>query len=220
MTRFGRGVRAPTIHKIGRAGPASPGGGCLTSPAWRRTLRAARRPRCGFSLVELLVVIMIIGMIASMAIPRISRGADGAEAVALEGDLALVRRALALYAAEHMNKFPGPTANDFRDQLTLYSDTAGKTSTARGGGKIYGPYLLRIPPCPAGPNAGADSVLIDAVNSPPQPNSASGEGWLYNPNTGEFYPNIEGMALPPVVETPESGGQVKVLGGGAAMQSQ
>jgi prepilin-type N-terminal cleavage/methylation domain-containing protein len=181
--------------------------------------RLAAGRRRGFSLVELIVVIMIIGMLASMAIPRISRGAEGAEAAALEGDLALIRNALALYAAEHLNQFPGPTADDFRDQLTLFSDAAGNTATARGGGKIYGPYLLRIPPCPTGPNAGADTVLIDATNSPPQANSASGEGWLYNPNTGEFYPNIEGTALPPVAETPEEGAPVKGLGGGALMQS-
>nr|HPM24715.1 hypothetical protein [Phycisphaerae bacterium] len=53
-------------------------------------------------------------------------------------------------------------------------------------------YLLTVPPCPVGENAGkttAANVLIDSTNSPPVPVTTGGEGWVYNPNTGEFLPN-------------------------------
>jgi hypothetical protein len=33
-------------------------------------------------------------------------------------------------------------------------------------------------------------VVIDSVNSPPTYKSGSSAGWLYNPVTGEFYPNV------------------------------
>ena len=68
------------------------------------------RRRHAFSLVEMVMVIAIIGMISSMAIPRISQGATGATDAALAGDLAIIRRAINFYAAEHNGNFPGPSA--------------------------------------------------------------------------------------------------------------
>jgi len=37
-------------------------------------------------------------------------------------------------------------------------------------------------------------VLIDSVNSPPEADTGTGDGWVYNPNTGEFYANLAGIA--------------------------
>jgi hypothetical protein len=56
---------------------------------------------------------------------------------------------------------------------------------------IYGPYLLAVPPCPVGENAGkttANKILVVA-SSPPVPAPATGEGWVYNATTGEILPN-------------------------------
>ncbi len=143
-----------------------------------------------FSLVELVVVLVIIGMVASMAIPRVSRAASGAADAALAADLAIVRRALVHYAIEHRGNFPGPSAARFVEQLTQFSDAGGATSPTRVDGKPYGPYLLRVPPIPTGPNQGSATVRIDSSHSPPKASQSSGDGWVYNPNTGEFYPNI------------------------------
>jgi len=152
----------------------------------RRFLRKAR----GFSLVELVVVIVIIGIIAAMAIPRLSRGAAGATEAALRGNLALLRSAINLYAAEHNNNFPGPDAASVVAQLTQYSAADGTTSATRDPANFpFGPYLVSIPPCPVVSGANADQILIDNVNSPPAVNTTNGEGWVYNPNTGEIIAN-------------------------------
>jgi len=154
------------------------------------TPRKARNP--GFSLVELVVVIVIIGILAAIAIPRLSRGATGASQSAVAANLATVRGALTIYAAEHKNKYPGPTAENFVNQLTKYTDIDGNVNNTKTAVFKYGPYLLSIPPCPVGENAGkatAANVLIDAGNSPPVPDPSGGQGWVYNPNTGEFLPN-------------------------------
>ena len=135
---------------------------------------------------------MIIGMLASMAIPRLSRGTEGSAAMALAADLKIVRHALITYAAEHNNAFPGATADRVVAQLTQYSNRTGGTSASKGGAYLFGPYLLRIPPCPVGPNSGSSDILIDAANSPPQVKTSGGEGWVYNPNTGEFIANADG----------------------------
>jgi len=142
-----------------------------------------------FTLVELVMVVMIIGMISSMAIPRFSRASGAAPGAALGGTLNVVRTAILMYAAEHGNTFPGPTAPEFVAQLTQYSDAAGNTSPTRSTTFGYGPYLASMPIAPVGRNVGSSAVLIDATHSPPHANTSGGQGWVYNPNTGEFYAN-------------------------------
>lgn len=145
----------------------------------------------GFSLLELVVVIVIIGILAAIAVPRLSRGSSGASQSALSANLATVRQAIQLYSLEHKGAFPGPNAAGFVDKLTKYTDIDGGTSVSRDATHIYGPYLQAIPPCPVGENAGkttASAVLVVAT-SPPTPNPAGGEGWVYNATTGEFHAN-------------------------------
>jgi len=146
------------------------------------------RPKA-FSLVELVVVIVIIGIIAAMAIPRLSRGAAGASDAALAGNLAMIRNALNLYAAEHNNVYPDTDEATVILQFTTYSSGAGATNAAKSSTYKFGPYLLAIPPCPVGAPTDATGILIDTTNSPPTVVTTNGEGWVYNPNTGEFLAN-------------------------------
>jgi prepilin-type N-terminal cleavage/methylation domain-containing protein len=146
------------------------------------------RPKA-FSLVELVVVIVIIGIIAAMAIPRLSRGAAGAGDAALAGNLAMIRNALNLYAAEHNNVFPNTDEATIILQLTTYSSGAGATNATKTSTYKYGPYLVAIPPCPVGNPTDATGILYDATNSPPTVDGTNGEGWVYNPDTGEFLAN-------------------------------
>ena len=55
----------------------------------------------GFSLIELVIVVVIIAIIGAIAIPKMSRGAAGANDAALSQDLAVLRSALDLYATEN-----------------------------------------------------------------------------------------------------------------------
>lgn len=145
-----------------------------------------RARRKGFSLVELVVVIVIIGIIAAMAIPRLSRGTAGASDSTLAGNLAIIRNAIHLYAAEHGQNFP--TQAKFVEQLTMYTSYAGAESATRDATHPFGPYLMAIPPCPVGDQTTPTAVAFDAVNSPPTVAADTG-GWIYNPNTGEFLAN-------------------------------
>ena len=61
-------------------------------PTWASCLRADRgRPQSGFSLLELLVVLFLIGVLAAMVAPRLQRTY---EAIASSGDRAEVLRSI------------------------------------------------------------------------------------------------------------------------------
>ena len=137
----------------------------------------------GFSLLELVIVVVIIGIIAAVAIPRMSRGSAGAADAALSGNLAVLRNAIDLYAAEHSGAFPtvllAPTA------LTQYTDSAGVVSATRTTTCIYGPYLRKVPPLPVGAAKGNTGIAAAT--------GGVGVGWIYNATTGDITSNTTAL---------------------------
>lgn len=140
--------------------------------------------RGGFSLIELVIVVVVIGIIAAIAIPRLSRATAGAADSALAGDLAVLRNAIDLYAAEHGGAFPAVAT--FEAQMTTYTDASGATSSTKTSTHIYGPYLRKLPPLKVGTNKGKSNVVDGSVGMP----GATSGGWFYNPYTGEIKTNL------------------------------
>ena len=133
-----------------------------------------------FSLVELVIVVVIIGVIASIAVPRMSSAAANAEANALEATLAGVRKAIDLYYAEH-GKYPGyaPATglrNDenFVKQLLMYTDESGNMNAAPSTTFRFGPYLRK--PFPKNPTNGLSTVFVKAAPGEATP-AADTCGW-------------------------------------------
>lgn len=154
----------------------------------------------GFSLVELVIVIVILAVISAIALPRISRGAKGADESALGQNLAILRSAIEMYAAEHGGSFPGGTSDGtnaagtedaFISQLTKYSDKNGTVADAKDAatGIIYGPYLLKVPPVTVGTNAGKNTVNV--VTGATAPSVSGTTGWCYNSDTGKIIANSD-----------------------------
>jgi general secretion pathway protein G len=74
----------------------------MTSPDGLRlsSLPASRRAG-GFTLIELMVVIMILGVLAALVVPRVMSRPDEARAIAARQDIAQVMQALKLYRLDN-----------------------------------------------------------------------------------------------------------------------
>lgn len=64
------------------------------------------RGRKGFTLVELLVVVLILGALAAIAIPRISQSADQAKKNACRTNINLINSQIELYYANNDGQWP------------------------------------------------------------------------------------------------------------------
>ncbi len=151
------------------------------------------RPRStsGFSLVELVIVIVIIGVLAAIAIPRFSRASEGASLSAVKGDLAVLRNSLEMYSAEHANNYPEFAT--FTAQMTTYSNAAGTTAAAYNATTApYGPYLRSVPVMKYG---GANSAVLQEQTGVPSAEADATGGWLYDDTTGSIWANDDDVIL-------------------------
>ena len=86
--------------------------------------------RKGFTLVEILIVVVILGILAAIVIPQFSSASQAAQASSLVTQLQSVRSQLELYQLQHNGTYPsnagdGTAAGEFWDQLTNYTDIDG-----------------------------------------------------------------------------------------------
>lgn len=64
-------------------------------------LPTARRPHLGFTLIEVMVVIVILGVLAALVVPRVMNRPDEARVVAAKQDIAALMQALKLYRLDN-----------------------------------------------------------------------------------------------------------------------
>ena len=133
--------------------------------------------RRGFSLIELVIVVVIIAIIAAIAIPKMSRGAAGANDSATMLDLSQMRSACDLFTTEHGGTAPSTTPATFISQMTTYTDITGAASATKDATHIYGPYLKSIPALPVGTNKGLATVTATG------PAGTGAFGWYFDGQT-------------------------------------
>ncbi|MFN5512582.1 MAG: type II secretion system major pseudopilin GspG [Burkholderiales bacterium] len=72
-----------------------------SSDGLRSSSLPASRRAGGFTLIELMVVIMILGVLAALVVPRVMSRPDEARAIAARQDIAQVMQALKLYRLDN-----------------------------------------------------------------------------------------------------------------------
>ena len=72
----------------------------------------------GFTLVELLIVVVILGLLAAVVLPQINGVTAASKESALDADLGAIRQAISLYRVQHKEQYPGPLEANVVEQLT------------------------------------------------------------------------------------------------------
>lgn len=138
------------------------------------------RARPAFSLVEAAIVVVIIGIVAAIAVPRMGAAAVRARIGSLRANLAALDRAAEMYAAEHAGRCPAHDSAGTLDTSgeALAARLLGATHESGAPGGWLGPYLLRVPPNPFN---GLSTVRVDGA-----PAGAGTHGWRYDSATRSF----------------------------------
>jgi general secretion pathway protein G len=87
-------------------------------------LKQRRRPRGGFTLIEVLLVLVIIGVIGAMVLPQVLGRQKKAMVDACHGSIKGVENGLKLYATDHEGEYP-QGGQEALDQLLNPSDASG-----------------------------------------------------------------------------------------------
>ena len=146
----------------------------------------------GFTLVELMLVVAILGILGALVVPVYNDHTSQAKSAAVKSNLSAMRAQIELYKLQHKGARPGyvfgaPAGTDvLREQLvgTTTADGASSSNNIPTAPYLYGPYLKSIPENPFNElntiayvaEATAFAAAADGTSS----------GWLYKKETAEM----------------------------------
>ncbi len=130
------------------------------------------RKQKGFTLVELVVVVMILGILAAVAAPKLLGTSSAAADNGIKQTLSIVRDAIERYAAENGGALPG----EAETEADLKADLA--------------PYLRgAFPTCPVAGSNNKIKISTTAGSTAGEAGNSQAESWHYNSADGTFIVN-------------------------------
>ncbi len=134
----------------------------------------------GFTLVEILIVVVILGILAAIVVPQFTQASTEAKVSSSLSSLQSLRSQIELYRIQH-NDNP-PTLALFEEAMTMCSGPTASVDTdyvaVAGVNRAthpFGPYMANIPLNPW--NNSRTVVAADAA----------GAGWVYDAATGAIH---------------------------------
>ncbi len=130
------------------------------------------KAKSGFTLVEILIVVVILGILAAIVIPQFTGASTEAKESALRSDLQAIRSQIELYKIQHnADILPGEvlqadgtvtaaTDVSFVNAMTCKTDKNGVADTdGTGDPAVYrfGPYMKKIP---GNPFSTAEAIVV------------------------------------------------------------
>ncbi len=140
------------------------------------------RTKSGFTLVEILIVVVILGILAAIVIPQFTGASTEAKESSLMSDLQAIRSQIELYKIQHNDLLPGATpgvettADTFVEALTSKTNQDGVVGT--GATFRFGPYVQKLP---ANPFNDLSTVLVGTAKQATGDNTT---GWYLVDSTG------------------------------------
>src|SRR5213078_1964932 len=97
--------------------------------------------KTGFTLVEILIVVIILGILAAIVIPQFTNASQDARKSSLTSQLQTIRSQVELFKLQHQDKLPDLLGTAGWTLLTQKSNVFGTVTSAGS----FGPYLQQIP---------------------------------------------------------------------------
>lgn len=151
-------------------------------------MKTYRTVKSGFTLVEILIVVIILGILAAIVIPQFTNASQDARKSSLTSQLQTIRSQIELYKLQHLDQ--SPTGLNTAGKIagaTAFAEMVSKTDkdhTVNVSG-AFGPYLQATPN-----NSLASFSDVFVVTTDATPGAASGStgiGWVYNKTNGKFW---------------------------------
>ena len=161
-----------------------------------RVTRKSRRG--GFTLIEILIVVIILGILAAIVMPQFSNATTVARESTLREDLRYLRTQMSAFKYQHRDLMPGYAGGDrtavpdeatFLDQMLRFSDEFCTTAASPTVSIRYGPYLTKMPPNPLN---GKTAILVVTGAAMPAADDTQPHGWIYNPELEKLQVNLPG----------------------------
>ena len=159
-----------------------------------------RNMKRGFTLVEILIVVIILGILAAIVIPQFTNASEDARRSSMTSQLQTLRSQIELFKLQHKDNLPGVAAGAFDEaefwrHLTTKTDQYGAASAAA---EAVGPYLQ---------NKSVNNLVLDAdgtkvvagtvaetvnadgsITRTATPAAAAGQGYIYDwSGTGKIW---------------------------------
>ncbi len=142
----------------------------------------------GFTLVEILIVVIILGILAAIVIPQFTNASQDARKNSLTSQLQTLRSQLELYKLQHRDELPVVFQTD--GLKTDWTGLTGRTDVLGAAGSDFGPYLQQAP---VNPLNGSSSMFVGTVdynadgsgNMPASPSAVA--GFVLNRDTGKVW---------------------------------
>ena len=131
--------------------------------------RARDLVRRGFTLVEILIDVVILGILAAIVVPQFTNATQLAATTVSYDQLMKVRKAVDLYYWKEANQFPPVQAGNGRPPW----------------GPLIGQNYLHAPPVNHYVGSAASKVVV--LGNGPDAAYQTTHGWIYNPATGEIW---------------------------------
>jgi general secretion pathway protein G len=127
----------------------------------------------GFTLVEILIVVIILGILAAIVIPQFTNASTEARNSNVRSQLQTLRSQIELYKLQHKDVPPALVSGSWAPFLQ-YSDIDGNCQATKdqAAGFIYGPYMNSAP---VNPLSGFSTIGAAAADD---------GGWVYDDATG------------------------------------
>jgi len=147
----------------------------ISTDAYHVAAGSRVRRRSGFTLVEILIVVIILGILAAIVIPQFTNASADAKKNSLSSSLHALRSQLELYMLQHGDATAAISGADWTP-LTDQSTFNGQT---------VGPYLTLVPINPVNGFSNVAVISVDATGG----DAVTGTqiGFVYNPANGKLW---------------------------------